>query len=125
VKEAFGELQIPILRDLPFFHELTVSGAGRVAEYKGATGTVFAYNGGVEYAPIRDIRFRANYGRAIRAPNQTETFGELIPNFAQASRILARRALSGRERNFVGRIVTAAVGANLRTFATQSGRLRC
>jgi outer membrane receptor protein involved in Fe transport len=82
VKEAFAEVQVPILRDTPFFHDLTVSGAGRVADYKGATGTVFAYNAGIEYAPIRDIRFRANYGRAIRAPNQTETFGELIPNFA-------------------------------------------
>ena len=82
VKEAFGEVQIPILRDTPFFHDLTVSGAGRVADYKGAVGTVYAYNAGIEYAPIRDIRFRANYGRAIRAPNQTETFGELIPNFA-------------------------------------------
>jgi outer membrane receptor protein involved in Fe transport len=82
VKEAFGEIQIPILRDTPFFEDLTVSAAGRVADYKGATGTVFAYNAGVEYAPIRDLRFRGNYGRAIRAPNQTETFGELIPNFA-------------------------------------------
>jgi outer membrane receptor protein involved in Fe transport len=82
VKEAFAEFQIPLLRDTPFFEELTISGAGRVADYKGATGTVYAYNAGIEYAPIRDIRFRANYGRAIRAPNQTETFGELIPNFA-------------------------------------------
>ena len=82
VKEAFGEIQIPIFKDMPFFEDLTVSAAGRVADYKGATGTVFAYNAGVEWSPIRDIRFRANYGRAIRAPNSAETFGELIPNFA-------------------------------------------
>jgi hypothetical protein len=28
VAEAFGELNVPILKDMPFFHELTLSGAG-------------------------------------------------------------------------------------------------
>jgi outer membrane receptor protein involved in Fe transport len=82
VKEAFGELQVPLLKDMPFFHELTLSGAARVSDYRGATGTVWAYNGGVEWAPIRDIRFRANYGRAVRAPNYTETASPLGQNFA-------------------------------------------
>ncbi|MET1112569.1 MAG: TonB-dependent receptor plug domain-containing protein, partial [Allosphingosinicella sp.] len=38
VKEAFAEISIPILKDLPLFQELTVSGSGRVSDYKGATG---------------------------------------------------------------------------------------
>lgn len=82
VKEAFAELQVPILKDMPFFHNLTVTGAARVSDYKGGAGTVWAYNGGVEWAPIRDIRFRANYGRAVRAPNYTETASPLGQNFA-------------------------------------------
>jgi outer membrane receptor protein involved in Fe transport len=82
VKEAFGELQIPILKDMPFFEELTVSGAARVAKYQGGTGTVWAYNAGGEWAPVRDIRFRANYGRAVRAPNFSETGFPIVPNFA-------------------------------------------
>ena len=82
VKEAYGELQLPVLKDLPFFQELTLSGAARVSKYQGGTGTVWTYNGGADWAPIRDLRFRANYSRAIRAPNSSETFGELIPNFA-------------------------------------------
>ena len=82
VREAFGELQIPIFVDKPFFHELTLSGAARVAKYNGATGTVFAYNGGVEWSPVKDIRFRANYGRSVRAPNSSETGFPLVPNFA-------------------------------------------
>jgi outer membrane receptor protein involved in Fe transport len=82
VKEAFGELRIPILRDMPFFEELTVSAAGRVADYKGSVGTVYAYNAGVDYAPVRDIRFRGNYSRAVRAPNVSETAFPLVPNFA-------------------------------------------
>lgn len=82
VKEAYGEIQIPLLKDVPFFHELTVTGAGRVSDYRGGTGTVFAYNGGVQWSPISDIRIRANYARAVRAPNVSETGFPLVPNFA-------------------------------------------
>ncbi len=72
VKEAFGELRLPILKDIPFFHELTVEAAARIADYKGATGTVFAWNVGGSWAPVRDIRFRGNYSVAVRAPNLAE-----------------------------------------------------
>ncbi|HEX8679679.1 MAG TPA: TonB-dependent receptor, partial [Chthoniobacterales bacterium] len=82
VKEAFGELQLPILKDVPFFEELTVSGAARVAKYQGGTGTVWSYNAGVDWAPVRDLRFRGNYSRAVRAPNVSETAFPLVPNFA-------------------------------------------
>ena len=82
VKEGFLEIVLPIVSDKPFFHELTVTGAGRVAKYNGATGTVFAYNASFNYAPIPDIRIRGAYGRAIRAPNQSETGFPLLPNFA-------------------------------------------
>jgi outer membrane receptor protein involved in Fe transport len=82
VKEAFGELRIPILKDTPFFEELTLSGAGRVAKYQGSVGTVFSYNAGIDYAPVEDIRFRANYSRAVRAPNVSETGFPLVPNFS-------------------------------------------
>ncbi len=82
VKEVYGELRIPILKDVPFFQELTASGAGRIADYKGSTGTVYAYNGGVEWAPIRSLRFRANYGRSVRAPNLADLYTPLGQNFA-------------------------------------------
>jgi outer membrane receptor protein involved in Fe transport len=82
VKEAYGEIQIPLLKGVPFFEELTVSGAARVSDYNIAVGTVWAYNGGVEWAPIRDIRFRANYGRSVRAPNVSETGFPAVNNFA-------------------------------------------
>jgi len=82
VKEAYAEIQIPILSDTPFFEQLSVSGAARVASYGGGTGTVWAYNAGIEWAPIRDIRFRANYGHSVRAPALTETSFPLSQNFA-------------------------------------------
>ena len=82
VKEAFGELQIPLLKDTPFFQELTLTGAGRISDYAGGTGTVFAYNAGVQWSPLQGLRLRGNYARAVRAPNVSETGFPLVPNFA-------------------------------------------
>lgn len=82
VKEAFGELNIPLLKDVPFFKSLTVSLAGRVSDYNNAAGTVYAYNAGVVWSPIRDISFRGVYGRSVRAPNVSETSFPSVPNFA-------------------------------------------
>ena len=58
VSEAFAELNLPILKDMPFFHELTASGAVRYSSYKSPIGGVWTYNFGGEWAPVRDIRFR-------------------------------------------------------------------
>jgi len=74
VKEAYAEVDVPLLKDRPFFNELSLSGAARVAKYKGAVGTVWAYNGAVVYAPIHDIRFRANYSHSVRAPTLSDLY---------------------------------------------------
>jgi outer membrane receptor protein involved in Fe transport len=76
VKEAFAEIAIPLLADRPFFNNLTLRAAGRVSQYSlAAVGTVYTWNVGAEYSPIRDIRFRAVLARAVRAPNIGELFG--------------------------------------------------
>jgi len=82
VKEAFGEVRVPVLKDMPFFHELSFSAAGRVSKYRGSDDRVTTYNVGGEWAPVRDIRFRGNYGKAVRAPNVSETGFPAVPNFA-------------------------------------------
>ncbi|VVT14657.1 TonB-dependent receptor [Sphingomonas sp. EC-HK361] len=82
VKEVFGEVRLPILKNVPFFQQLSMNGAFRVADYKGATGTVASYGGGVEWAPVADLRFRANYARAVRAPNLVNLYSPLGQNFA-------------------------------------------
>lgn len=82
VKEAFGEVRIPLLRDLPFAQELTVEASGRVSDYnQGSTGTVFAYNVSGIYAPIRDIRFRAGYAKSVRAPTLSDLFSTQTQTF--------------------------------------------
>jgi outer membrane receptor protein involved in Fe transport len=84
VKEIFGELSVPILKDVPFFRELTVTGSGRISDYKGATGTVYAYGGEAVWKPIDDLRLRASYTRAIRAPNLVELYSAQGQNFTPA-----------------------------------------
>jgi outer membrane receptor protein involved in Fe transport len=85
VKEVFGEIRAPLLKEVPFFHELTVSAAVRYALYSGAadrTGGVLAYNAGVEWSPIKDLRLRGNYSRAVRSPNLSELFTAQTAGFA-------------------------------------------
>jgi outer membrane receptor protein involved in Fe transport len=69
---------------MPFFEELTVTGSGRISDYKGSTGTTYAYGGEVTWRPLQDIRFRGSYNRAVRAPNLTDLFSEQSQNFAPA-----------------------------------------
>jgi outer membrane receptor protein involved in Fe transport len=82
VDEVFGEVRLPILKD-QFIHELTVTGAARYAKYK-SFGDVWAYNYGAELAPTRDIRFRGNFSRAVRAPSLADAFTPLGQNFTPA-----------------------------------------
>lgn len=82
VKEAFGEVNIPLLADMPLAKELSFGAAARVSDYNTATGTVWAYNVQGIYAPINDIRFRAAYATSVRAPTQSDLFSPLSQNFA-------------------------------------------
>lgn len=83
VNEGYGEIEVPILQDLPFAHELTINGGLRYSAYRNdqqSTGlkskyNVWTYKGEATWAPSKDARFRFSYNRAIRAPNISELFG--------------------------------------------------
>ncbi len=81
VREAFAEIRIPILSGVPFFNELTLEGAARASDYNTRDKLVWAYNAGVVYSPVPDIRFRANYARAVRAPNIGDLFSTQSQTF--------------------------------------------
>lgn len=82
VKEAYAEIDLPLLKDLPFAKELTVRGAGRVSDYNSAVGTVWAWNVDGIWAPVEDIRFRVAYATSVRAPTQSDLFFPQTQNFA-------------------------------------------
>lgn len=80
--EGFGEIRIPILADRPFFHELSIEAAGRVADYNiGNSGTIYTYNVGGIWAPVRDLRIRGSYARSVRIPTQSDLFAEPSQTF--------------------------------------------
>jgi outer membrane receptor protein involved in Fe transport len=113
VKEAFGEVRAAIFRDRPLLEELSIAGAARVADYNSGAGTVWAWNVGGDYSPTPGLRFRANYGKSVRAPNLSETSSPLVPNFAPgfADPCSANRIGSGTQ--FRGANCLADVGALL------------
>ena len=85
VWEIFAETQIPIIQN-SFIHELSLSAGYRKSWYKtenerAPAGTdpsrkydTDTYKISAEFAPIRDVRFRGAYNRAVRAPNIQELF---------------------------------------------------
>jgi outer membrane receptor protein involved in Fe transport len=75
VREAFAELQLPIVSH-SFIEELTLGAGYRYSDYKvaGHHFSTDTYKLSVEFAPIHDIRARGSYNRAVRAPNVVELF---------------------------------------------------
>lgn len=73
VREAFGELSIPLVSD-GFLHRVELNAQGRVSDYSNAVGTVYTYALQGIVAPIRDITLRGQYSRAIRGPSVNELF---------------------------------------------------
>jgi len=81
VTEEFVEINAPLLADLPFAKELSLQGAARLAQYDGEIGEVLAWNGGAVWAPVEDLKFRANYAVSVRAPTQFDLYSSLGQNF--------------------------------------------
>ncbi len=80
VSEAYLEVQVPILADVPFAQRLSASAAVRFADYS-TVGSTLSWNAGLEWAPISQLRFRATTALATRAPNINELFSPPSQNF--------------------------------------------
>ena len=74
VTEFFTEVRVPIIEEKPFFEELTLTGGYRYSKYSTNDDGISTYKGEISYAPVRDVRLRGSYNRAIRAPNISELF---------------------------------------------------
>jgi outer membrane receptor protein involved in Fe transport len=71
--EAFGEFQMPLVSGQPGIELLSIEGAYRYSDYSTGISSE-AYKIGGDYAPTQDIRFRASYQQAVRAPNVIDLF---------------------------------------------------
>ncbi len=71
VTEVYGELSIPLLKNKPFFEDLSASVSGRYTHYR-SYGSDTTYKVGGNWSPFDFIRFRGSYGTSFRAPNLYE-----------------------------------------------------
>ena len=74
VKEAFAELNAPLLSDVPFADLLELNGAVRFSDYSNS-GSTTNFKAGANWKPIEDLRFRVSWSEGFRAPQIGELFG--------------------------------------------------
>ncbi|HVT31096.1 MAG TPA: TonB-dependent receptor, partial [Rhodanobacteraceae bacterium] len=67
VKEAYAELFVPVLKDLPFFHALNVTLGDRYSKYS-TFGDTSNWKVQVEWRPIEDLLLRGTVSKVFRAP---------------------------------------------------------
>lgn len=135
--EAFGEIHIPVLRDRPFFNDLTLSGAARITNVKSIqkdtgvsdkdTGN-WTYKLGANWAVTNWLRFRGTYGTSFRAPALFEQFkgnetsfvsnrgidpcvnwGQNLANGVISQRIADNCAADGIPPDYIGGSISATV----------------
>ncbi len=77
--EVFGEVLVPVLRDLPLVKHLSVEGAYRYSHYSDSQDT-HTWKAGGTWELLRGLTLRGDYSHSVRVPN----FGELFspPNTA-------------------------------------------
>ncbi len=73
VAEGFGEVQVPIAQGLPLAENLTFNGGFRYSAYSEA-GDTWTYKADFGWQVIDDLKFRASFDRAVRAPTVLELF---------------------------------------------------
>lgn len=73
IKEYFGELRVPLVSDYFLMHSVALETGYRKSDYSTA-GDAEAYKFAAEWAPVRALRFRGGYNRAVRAPTLVELF---------------------------------------------------
>lgn len=80
MREAFGEAAIPLVANLPFVHSLNLEVGYRYTEFETAGNKIDfgSYKFGGDWAPIEDLRLRAMFQRATRAPNIGELFNPQV-----------------------------------------------
>jgi len=73
VTEYYGELSVPIIKDVPGIEHLNLELGYRWSDYK-IQGGISTYKALADWGITRALRFRGGYQKATRAPNIAEMF---------------------------------------------------
>ena len=76
VKEAYAELNAPLLSNVVMAELLELNGAMRISDYS-TSGSTTTFKGGVNWKPFKVLRLRGSYAEGFRAPSIGELFGTL------------------------------------------------
>ncbi|MCE5234106.1 MAG: TonB-dependent receptor [Mizugakiibacter sp.] len=82
VKEAYAELFVPVLKDLPFARAVNVTLGSRYSDYNTAGNTTNSKLA-VEWRPIDDLLLRGTVAEVFRAPNINELYAGAATSFDQ------------------------------------------
>ncbi len=72
-KEAYAEVSVPVVRDMPLMEMVRVDGAIRYSDYR-KFGSDTNYKLGLDWTLGGGLRARATWGTAFRVPNVAELF---------------------------------------------------
>ena len=73
IKEVFGEVRVPLIEGAKFAELLSVNGSLRHADINTGQKSD-SYGFGIEWAPIKQVRFRGSAQQAVRAANVIDLF---------------------------------------------------
>lgn len=73
VKEAFGEIVVPVVRDVPLLRKLELNGAARISDYS-TSGAIWSWKLGLTNEFLPGVIGRVTRSRDIRAPNVAELY---------------------------------------------------
>jgi outer membrane receptor protein involved in Fe transport len=95
VQEFFSEVRVPIMSERRGIYDLVADAGYRFSDYSTGVKTD-TYKVNLQYAPIRDLRFRASFNHAIRAPSVVELYSpQLVGKIAFGEDPCARGEQTG------------------------------
>ena len=109
--ETYLEANLPLIQGMTGVQSLSLGAGYRDTEFKtavGATQNYASWKGGVDWAPMKGLRFRAEQQRATRAPNVNELYAPVVTGLATLS-------VDPCQGTLIGPVLptdTAAVAAN-------------
>ena len=100
--EAYMEATLPLVQNLPGVQSVNLAAGYRETEFKttgSASQSYGSWKAGLDYTPIKGLRFRGEQQRATRAPNVNELYAPVTTGLAtlavdncQGSKIVASDA---------------------------------
>lgn len=113
VDEAYAELQVPLLADLPGAKRLNVDLATRFSHYS-TFGNTTNSKFGLEWKPIDDVLLRGSIGQGFRSPTISDLYGGQVKSFDFYSDPcdVATGAVATGNATAIANCQAAGVGAN-------------